>query len=89
MALVDPEAFVEGKRRASATWRARGEHELADAYLAMTMKTCQFGLDEGARLAWMRRGDLVVGLRFDTETGEFLTSFHSRGPRPPQSDTEG
>ncbi|MFC1706612.1 hypothetical protein ACFL59_07300 [Planctomycetota bacterium] len=75
MAFVDPEEFDKGKRHASAYWFDQRRDAVAEAFSCMRIEACRFGFDKDARIAWTEVGGILVGLRFDTETGEYLTSF--------------
>ncbi len=78
MALIDPGEFERGKREAAEYWRRRGDAAAAEAFLALDLAACRFGMDARGRLAWGRAGGLEVGLRFGLKSGAFLNSFVRR-----------
>jgi hypothetical protein len=82
LAVVDIVEFELGKVQAASHWREKGEVEVADAFLRMELDLCNIGLDKHGRLAWARIGWVVVGLRFDLESGDYNTSFFHRLKRP-------
>ncbi len=84
MAVVDIVEFELGKVQAASHWRTKGHADVADAFLRMELDLCNIGLDKHGRLAWARVGSIVVGLRFDLESGDYTTSFFHRLEPPPR-----
>jgi hypothetical protein len=80
VALVDPVEFERAKVEAAEYWRRRGDGAAAEAFLAMGLAACRFGMDARGRLAWERAGGIETGLRFDLESGRFVSSFVRRLP---------
>jgi hypothetical protein len=76
--LIDRDEFERAKVEAARYWRERGDAAAADAFLALEIAACGFGLDASARLAWGVRGGVEVGLRFDLESGAYVNSFVRR-----------
>jgi hypothetical protein len=79
MPLVDRDEFERGKRQAAAYWRGKGDIAAAEAFEALEISACGFGIDATARLAWSgARSGLQVGLRFELHSGIYVSSFIRR-----------
>lgn len=79
--FVDEREFERGKKHACSYWLDRGEDEVAEAFLLMRIEACRFGFDRRFRNAWVRMPSLLVGLRFDGESGTYSTSFFRKARR--------
>ncbi|MHC4392336.1 MAG: hypothetical protein ACYS22_13635 [Planctomycetota bacterium] len=83
MPLIDEREFIRGRKHASAHWLEACEDDVAEAFMHMRLSACKFGMDARSRTAWCKMGRLLIGLKFQAETGEYETSFFKRQEAKP------